>query len=161
MLNVDPCGDVLPSWNAMLKACAINNEGDMAIHLFEKMQEMSVKPDGITFTCLLTACCRSSLVIEGQNFFKGMKMYGIDPTVEHLACMVDILARSGHLSQAEKLFESLPHIPSKQMWTVLFNAYNIYAELELGERCFEHLRSLDRASCTDDYVSVETPRNHA
>ena len=106
---------------------------------------MSVKSDGITFTCLLTVCCQSSLVIEeGQNFLK-----------EHLACWLTFL------QQAEKLFESLPHIPSKQMWTVLLSACNIYAELELGERCFEHLRSLDQSSCVDDYASVETPRKYA
>ena len=79
MLNVDPCGDVLPSWNAMLKACAINNEGDMSIHLLEKMQEMSVKTDGITFIMSSYNMLWIKSGYHGPELFQGY------------ACMVDIL----------------------------------------------------------------------
>lgn len=135
------------SWNAMLKGFSINHEGNMAVHLFKEMQQQGVKPDAITFTCLFTACSRASLVLKGLEYFQAMmEDYGIVPTLEHLACMVDVLARSGHLHQAEKLFESLPHLPSKEMWTVLLSACKTFAEVELGQRCFEQLVWLDQES---------------
>lgn len=94
------------SWNAMIMGYGENHEGNMAIECFKDMQEQGVKPDAATFTCLLVACSHASLVLQGQEYFKVMKEeYKIEPTPQHYSCMVDLLARSGHVFEAERFAE--------------------------------------------------------
>eukprot|EP00250_Pteridium_aquilinum_P020324 c24785_g1_i1 orf=1161-3824(-) len=138
-----PCFDVV-AWSTMIKGYGLNHKGDMAVQCFESMQNQGVKPNAVTFTCLLMACSHASLVVDGHEFFKVMREnYGIFPLAEHYACMVDLLARSGHLFEAERLLESLCP-PSKETWAALLTACKTVGEVELGFRCFQELVKLDK-----------------
>eukprot|EP00250_Pteridium_aquilinum_P033133 c522_g1_i1 orf=1331-2977(-) len=128
------------SWNVMINGHGINEESSLAIKVFEDMQNEGIKPDATTFFCLLTACSRASLAHNGQEYFKMMEEnHRILPTVRHLVCIVDLFARSGRLLEAGKFLASLPHQPSKEMWTAFLNACKTYKEAEAGQRCFDQL----------------------
>lgn len=126
-------------WNALINGYGINEESDLAVEAFEIMQKEGVKPDAVTFLCLLTACSRTSLVLEGQGYVKTMiDAHGILPSAAHFMCNVDLLARSGRLCEADKFLKSIPCQPSKDMWTSLLSACKTY-EGEAGQRCFDQL----------------------
>eukprot|EP00250_Pteridium_aquilinum_P013580 c21434_g1_i2 orf=419-3316(+) len=133
-----PVQDVT-AYSAMIKGYGVNREGNMAVKCFEDMLGYGVKPDSVTFTCLLAACCHGSLVCEGQEYFKRMREdHGIEPTIEHYVCMVGLFARSGHLYEAERFLEMLCP-PSQRTWAALLSACKTYGEEELGSRSFQQL----------------------
>lgn len=128
------------SWNLMIKAFGVNQDGNMAIQYFKDMQEQGITPDTRTFVCLLMACSRAKMFNEGQELLKVMSdSFGLKPSSEHLTCMVDLFARSGFLSEAVKFLESLPSSPSRDMLTALLTACGIHERGDLGLKCFQQL----------------------
>jgi pentatricopeptide repeat protein len=97
--------DVVPS-NAM------HAHGKQALAHFEWMCEEGDINDA-TFVCLLSACSHASLVDEGLSYFDSMaSVYSISATVEHYACIVDLLGCSGHLQEALDLIQTMPFQPN-------------------------------------------------
>ncbi|CAN5964105.1 unnamed protein product [Sphagnum jensenii] len=65
VFNKMPSHDVI-SWNAILGGCAMHGHGNEALKLFEQMCEEGVKPDDITFVCLLSACSHAENMIKAM-----------------------------------------------------------------------------------------------
>eukprot|EP01018_Ginkgo_biloba_P030679 Gb_05648 [translate_table: standard] len=146
-----PQKDVV-SWTAMLVGYAIHGHGKQALTLFNKMQQAGMRPDDITFTAVLSACSHAGLVDEGFQYFDSMSQnYCIKPTVEHYACMIDLLGRAGHLDEAHDFINNMPLKPSASVWGALLGACSIYQNVELGERVSEHLFELEPTN-TGNYV---------
>lgn len=132
------------SWNSMLKAYALHGQTKEALNLFE---EMDVEPDASTFVALLSACSHVGLVKEGTNIFNDMfEKYGIVPQLDHYACMVDILARAGHLLEALKIIRKMPMEPDSVVWSALLGACRKHGESKLANFCVSKLRELDPES---------------
>eukprot|EP01018_Ginkgo_biloba_P000563 Gb_27437 [translate_table: standard] len=132
-----PHRDVV-SWNAIIAGYSQHGHGNKAIELFQQMQQESMKPNHITFVSVLSACSRVGLVDEGCRLFDSMNHdYGITPTVEHYACMVDLLGRAGHLDQANDLINSMPFKPGAFVWRNLLSACRIHGNMELGKHVAE------------------------
>lgn len=128
-------------WNAMMIACAQHSQTRHVFELFEEMEAEGVKPNGITFSCILYACSHTGLVKEGKHYFAKMKGYGIEPRSKHYASMVDLLSRAGKLQEAMKLIEEMPLQPTESAWGALLTGCRIHQETELGglvaDRVFE------------------------
>ena len=85
--------------NSMISAYSKHGEWPRCFELYNKMKQSGVKPDGVTFLGLLTACVNSSLVRKGWECLKEMReSYGYQPNQEHYGCMVDLRGRAGHIS---------------------------------------------------------------
>ncbi|XP_058075553.1 pentatricopeptide repeat-containing protein At1g08070, chloroplastic-like [Magnolia sinica] len=132
------------SWNAMMGGLAMHGEANRALDLFAQMQGFGVEPDEVTFICILTACNHVGLVDKGQHFFNCMSgVHGIEPKLEHYACMVDLLGRSGHLREAEELIKSMPMKPDAVVWGALLSASRVHHNVDLAERAAELLLVLE------------------
>ncbi|KAI5056028.1 hypothetical protein GOP47_0029549 [Adiantum capillus-veneris] len=132
------------SWNAIIKGYGMNHAGKKAVEYFEDMQKEGIKPDGVTFTCLLSACSHARLVGKGQEIFELMStVYGVIPTMDHYNCMIDILSRAGRIYEALRFIDSMPCSPSVDMWTALLSACKVHAETDLGFACFQQLVKAD------------------
>ncbi|KAL0365490.1 UNVERIFIED_CONTAM: putative pentatricopeptide repeat-containing protein [Sesamum angustifolium] len=71
-------------YNVMIAACAHHGYEDEAIHLFEEMIGQGLRPDGVTFIAILSACRHGGLVEAGENYFLSMtKDYAIPPEIDH------------------------------------------------------------------------------
>ncbi|XWS62612.1 hypothetical protein CRYUN_Cryun06bG0026100 [Craigia yunnanensis] len=102
------------SWNAMIGGYASHGFVIEALELFELMKRNKVQPTYITFISVLTACAHAGLVDEGGAYFKStVSEYGIEPTVEHCASLVDNVGRHGLLEEAMNLVKSMPFEPDK------------------------------------------------
>ncbi|KAJ7964441.1 Pentatricopeptide repeat-containing protein [Quillaja saponaria] len=107
----------LTSWNTMLAGYANNGHMKEALTLYDKMVKSGIKPDGITFIALLSGCSHSGLTEEGKRLFKTMKKeYGLFPSLEHYACLVDILGRAGKIKEALLVAENMPMEPGGSIW---------------------------------------------
>jgi pentatricopeptide repeat protein len=74
-----------------------------AIELFGRMQDRGVRPNEITFICVLGACARagSGLVGATKEIFRTMPtVHGVEPEVAHYGGMVDVLGHAGLLAVA-------------------------------------------------------------
>jgi pentatricopeptide repeat protein len=103
------------SWNTMLFAFAINGSASEALLMYESMKSHDVCPDEATFAVLLTACSHAGLLEKGGNIFESMvSAHGIQPKPEHLACVLDMYARSGNLTKAIEILNCYPETVKKR-----------------------------------------------
>ncbi|XP_058086467.1 pentatricopeptide repeat-containing protein At1g06140, mitochondrial-like [Magnolia sinica] len=138
----------LASWNSMIAAYGIHGDGISALWVFRELERFGAHPpNAITFLNVLTACGHSGLVKEGYACFNKMtRDYGIEPSMEHFACMVDLLGRSGRLKEAEDFIEEMPMRPGLAVWGALLGACALFGEIEIAERVVERLSVLDPGS---------------
>ncbi|KAL6559975.1 hypothetical protein OROGR_005092 [Orobanche gracilis] len=109
------------SWNSMLMGYATNGYGYEAVVLFREMRCQGVRPNEVTFTAVLSACDHCGLVEEGKNWFYVMKHdYYIEPGIEHYSCMIDLLARAGHIQEAIYLIDGVSNYRcDASMWSAI------------------------------------------
>ncbi|XP_050227171.1 pentatricopeptide repeat-containing protein At3g12770-like [Mercurialis annua] len=132
------------SWSSIIGACAYHGHAGDALKLFSQMKKEGIKPNGFTFTALLTACRHSGLVEEGRRVFESMtKDYSIVPCVKQCACVVDLLARAGCLIEAYEFVQNMRVAPDLDIWIALLSACKIYNNVELAELVAEKLFQLD------------------
>ncbi|RZC49290.1 hypothetical protein C5167_017723 [Papaver somniferum] len=75
-----------------------------ALDLYEEMLGTGLRPDGVTFVGVLCACSHAGLIDQGLHYFQSsMNTYKISPTAEHYGCIIDLLSRSGRLSEAYEI----------------------------------------------------------
>eukprot|EP01018_Ginkgo_biloba_P034142 Gb_28028 [translate_table: standard] len=132
------------SWSAMIAGYGMHGRGEDALELFSLMQQADVKPDDVTFVCVLSACSHAGLVDEGWRYFDSMiGDYCIKPRVEHYACIVDLLGRAGHLDEAWSFIEKMPLKADAGVWGALLSACVIHCNIELGEQVAVRIIDLD------------------
>lgn len=132
------------SWNAMLTACAQNGHGEETLDLFYQMYTTGFRPNNVSFTCVLTVCSHMGWVDVGRRHFMSIyRDYNIRPTMEHCACMIDLLGRAGCLEEAEDLVDSMPVGKLASVWTSLLAACRIHGDLQRGSRVADHFSELD------------------
>ncbi|XP_057841438.2 pentatricopeptide repeat-containing protein At4g02750 [Cryptomeria japonica] len=143
LFEIMPKRDVV-SWNAIIAGYAQHGYGKEALQFFEQMQHMGIKPNRITLIGVLSACSHAGLVNKGEHYFHSMtKDHGIAATVEHYACMVDLLGRAGHLVEAEDFVNNMPIEPNGRVWGALLGASRIHGNIELGQRAAENIFELE------------------
>nr|KJB18235.1 hypothetical protein B456_003G041200 [Gossypium raimondii] len=127
-------GACLVSWNTIISAFAQHGLCEKAVEFFNQMEVVGVKPDGVTFLSLLSACGHAGKVNESMDFFDLMvKEYGICPGPEHYSCLVDTLSRAGQLEKASEIIRSMPFEADAGVWGALLAACSVYLNVELGE----------------------------
>ncbi|CAM6073937.1 unnamed protein product [Sphagnum tenellum] len=132
------------AWNTMLGGYAMHGLAKEALELLERMCEQGVEVDNITLVALLSACSHLGLVDEGMHYYESMGLvYGVSSTVEHYACMVDLLGRAGHLDEAEDLIKTMPFEPNVAVWKALLGACRVCGNVEMGERIAKEVIGLD------------------
>lgn len=131
------------SWNVIIAGYGIHGHGHEAIELFELMQSSGCKPDSFTFIGLLMACSHAGLVTEGLKYHSQMQsLYGIEPKLEHYACVVDMLGRAGKLKDALSLVNEMPEEPDSGIWSSLLSSCRNYGDLDIGEKASRKLLEL-------------------
>ncbi|KAH7541792.1 hypothetical protein FEM48_Zijuj02G0005200 [Ziziphus jujuba var. spinosa] len=146
-------------WNSTYVQNGLWEEG---LKLYTLMLRKGVDLDWITIATSVRACAdlailklgcsHSGLVTEGKHYFSSMtKNFGISPTCEHFACMVDLLGRSGLLEQAKNLIDGMPFKPNSGVWGALLGACRMHRNSKLAEFAVKNLLELD-AKDSGSYV---------
>ncbi|KAF5204800.1 Pentatricopeptide repeat-containing protein [Thalictrum thalictroides] len=132
------------TWTAMLQALAENGFADESLNLFEEMKRTSaVAPTELMFLAVLFACSHCGLVDKAFKHFESMeRVYNLKPKNRHYTCMVDLLARSGRLREAEELINDIPFQPEANAWASLLSACSTYKNEEIAERTVTKLWEL-------------------
>ncbi|XP_050384227.1 pentatricopeptide repeat-containing protein At2g13600-like [Argentina anserina] len=132
------------SWTVMIQALAENGFAEGSLLLFEEMRRTSiVAPNELMLSSVLFACAHTGLIDEGLQYFNSMEcVYGIKPRGRHYTSVVDMLSRSGHLSEAEDIIESMPFEPEINAWAALLSGCNRYRNEKIAERTARKLLEL-------------------
>lgn len=136
------------SWNALSAGYARQGDWEAVLRCYKEMQMGHVKPNGVTFLSLLSACSHAGLVDLGVTlFFHMFKHHSVFPETEHYACMIDLLGRAGHFSMIEELLATMPTQPNLSTWLCLLAACRKHGEVCLGEHAFRHAIRLHPDHC--------------
>ncbi|WJZ88966.1 hypothetical protein VitviT2T_008219 [Vitis vinifera] len=132
------------SWNSLISSYGIHGFGRKAIQIFKEMIDQGLSPSPISFVSVLGACSHAGLVEEGKVLFESMvRGHKIFPSVEHYACMVDLLGRANRLDEAAKIIDDMRIEPGPKVWGSLLGSCRIHCNVELAERATSRLFELE------------------
>ncbi|XVF31136.1 hypothetical protein REPUB_Repub16aG0119500 [Reevesia pubescens] len=150
------------TWTAMGTGLAVHGMGKEALELLDAMEDSSIKPNPVTFTSLFLACCHAGLVEEGLHLFHNMRSrFGLKPQIQHYCCIVDLLGRAGHLSEAYDFIIEMPIKPDAILWRSLLSACNVHGDVAMAEKVGKILLRLEPPKSfvhmpvtSEDYVAL-------
>ena len=143
LFDMIPTKDLI-SWTVMIAGYGMHGFGSEAIAAFNEMRDAGIEPDEVSFVSILYACSHSGLLDEGWRFFNIMRNEcNIEPRLEHYACMVDLLSRTGNLSKAYKFVKIMPIEPDATIWGALLCGCRTYHDVKLAEKVAERVFELE------------------
>ncbi|KAG6513959.1 pentatricopeptide repeat-containing protein At4g21065-like [Zingiber officinale] len=143
------------AWTAMLFGLANHGRCEDALRLFYQMLEDGVRPNDRTITAVLSACRNAGKVAEGYRIYNYMHRYGLRPRIQHYGCMVDLLARAGHLDEAEGFLRRIPIEPDGIMWRTLIWASKLHGKFNHAERFMNEWKVLEKNSTkSENFVLI-------
>ncbi|XP_020267393.1 putative pentatricopeptide repeat-containing protein At1g68930 isoform X2 [Asparagus officinalis] len=132
------------SWTALVSGYAQFGKAKETIELFEMMLAKGVKPDGVTFIGVLSACSRAGLVEKGKNYFDSMiNDHKIVPLADHYTCMIDVFGRAGRLQEAKDFINQMPCSPDAIGWATLLSSCRVHNDIDIGKWAAESLLELE------------------
>lgn len=137
--------DVLPSrdvtsWNALIGAYAHKNDWAASLHWYERMQGTSIKPDGVTFLSVFSACCHTGLVKKGLEYLASMSRdHKLTPEIGHYSIVLELLGYAGEFARVEDLLSSMPVQPDLTIWLCLLGACQMHGNVKLGRHAYNQM----------------------
>ncbi|KAF5749379.1 pentatricopeptide repeat-containing protein [Tripterygium wilfordii] len=150
------------SWNAMISALAFHGRAQEALLLFKCMSEAgeTAHPNDITFVGLLSACVHAGLVDEGRQIFHVMSSsFGLIPKIEHYSCMVDLMARAGHIYEAWDFVAEMPGKPDEVVLGILLCACQKRRNVDVGEWVMQLLLDMEPSNSGNYIISSKIYAN--
>ncbi|KAM0954020.1 putative tetratricopeptide-like helical domain superfamily [Dioscorea sansibarensis] len=92
-------------WNAMIANLTQNGAELAAIKLVKEMQDSGECPNSITFTNVLPACARVSLLMQGREIHARAMRIGSNFDLFVSNALIDMYEKSGRLELAQNVFE--------------------------------------------------------
>ncbi|CAN1230437.1 Pentatricopeptide repeat-containing protein At5g46460, mitochondrial [Linum grandiflorum] len=146
------------SWNSIVQGCLDCGDLDTAGKLFDEMPERSI----VSWTTMVNGYMKAGRVKEaeghsgmlqkGKRLFEYITRYKSSSVdVQHYACMVDILGRSGKLDEAENLIRKMSVEPNSKVWLALLSACRVHSNIEMAERAAKEIIEID-PHCSAAYV---------
>lgn len=135
------------TWTTTIEGLARSGFETRALKLFHQMERQGTRPNEATFVSTLTACRQAGLVDDGCRFFKQMiEVYGIQPSIEHFASIVELLSKTGLLHQAEEFISVI--VPQERLiaYKTLLSACMSHSEINLGLKIADKLLQLGSVS---------------
>ncbi|XP_031475333.1 pentatricopeptide repeat-containing protein At3g46790, chloroplastic-like [Nymphaea colorata] len=131
-------------WNSIIGSYGFHGGAWEALELFSQMLETGVAPDDVTFVYVLSACSHAGCLARAWHYFDMMQNhFGILPTEEHCACVVDMLGRAGKLEEAMSFIRGMSLEPGLEVWGALLGACRIHNKIDLAEAAAKELFVLE------------------
>ncbi|CAO2817031.1 unnamed protein product [Amaranthus hypochondriacus] len=135
-------------WNSIIEGLAAHGHGKSAIAMFHKMLGENIKPNGVTFISVLSACTHAGLVEEGREIFRSMiNDFNILPEIKHYGCMVDLLCKAKCLRDALELIGSMKIEPNSVIWGAVLSGAKLCRNFEIAEIAVRKLMELEPDNC--------------
>lgn len=124
----------LVSWSAIIAGYGYHGKGETALRLYSQFLKSGIKPNHVIFLSVLSSCSHNGLVEQGLNIYESMtKDFGIEPNLEHHACVVDLLCRAGRVEEAYNVYKKKFSGPVLDILGIILDACRANANDELGD----------------------------
>lgn len=136
------------AYTSLILGLGNHGESMRALEFFKRMEDEGVRPNEVTFLCVLIACSRVGMVEQGLRIFGRMKdVYGIIPRSQHYGCLVDLLGRAGLVDEADEVVRKMPVEADEYVLGALLNACRFHGAVNLGKTTLDELsgRRLDHS----------------
>lgn len=144
------------SYSVVISGLASHGRGEEALGVFKQMLGEGLRPDDVVYVGVLSACSHAGLVEEGKKCFERMRIeHGIEPTIQHYGCLVDLMGRAGLVDEAHELIEGMPMKPNDVVWRSLLSACRIHQCVEVGEVAAGNLFKMKKQNA-GDYVMLSS-----
>ncbi|XP_024545543.1 pentatricopeptide repeat-containing protein At4g02750-like [Selaginella moellendorffii] len=95
------------SWSSMVAGYAQCGYSSESLAVFQEMDLEGMAPNEVTFVSIISACSHGGLLEDGRLYFVRMfQDYGIQPGMDHFACLADLLGRTGKVEEAKEIAAS-------------------------------------------------------
>ncbi|KAM0914122.1 hypothetical protein ACQ4PT_011679 [Festuca glaucescens] len=133
------------TWTSMMQAFANHGCASSTLQAFAQMLQHGHDPSSTTFTAALSACSHAGLVEKGQDIFGFIRhAYGLEPTIEHRTCLVDILSRAGRVREAMEVVDAVPpEMRDEAILRRLLGACMMHNEVDAAREVGEALAKSD------------------
>ncbi|XP_072980829.1 pentatricopeptide repeat-containing protein At5g50990 [Typha angustifolia] len=153
-----PCRDLV-SWNSMIAGLVKNLRPKEAMSIFGRMIGLSFKPDGFSFSAVLSACARLGARGYGEWVHSLMVENGVEFNHILNSAIIDMYAKCGGIEVAREIFNSIKrnHV---SIWNSMINGLAIHG---LGLDASEVFSKMEREGLTPDgvtFVAVLTACSH-
>ncbi|KAK8592251.1 hypothetical protein V6N13_062837 [Hibiscus sabdariffa] len=122
------------SWSTIIGGYGSHGKGETALSMYFEFLHSGMKPNKVIFLSTLAACSHSGLVDQGLSIFHSMSRdFGIQPGVEHCACIVDLLCRAGKVEEAYNFYKENFLEPTVDVLSMLLDTCRANDNLELAD----------------------------
>ncbi|XAR59084.1 hypothetical protein NMG60_11014727 [Bertholletia excelsa] len=130
-------------WTSMLGVYGRNGYFKEVITLYKGMLMEGIRPDGVAFVTIISACAHTGQMNLGIEYFKSMVSdFGLSPSPEHYSCMVHLLCQAGELDRAWKLVKEITCC-NISMWGALLTACGECGNIDLAKLAAQRALELD------------------
>ncbi|KAK6118543.1 hypothetical protein DH2020_047713 [Rehmannia glutinosa] len=137
-------GSNVVAWTALICGAAQHGYGQEALQMFDKMREVGVKPNELTFTGILTACVQAGLVDEGRKYFRLIEQCGLKPRIQHYGCMVDLFGKTGLLGEAYEVINTMPFEANVVIWSSFLSSCKLHKQFQMAEKVIDKVMRMVR-----------------
>lgn len=137
------------TWGAMMDGYAEHDEGNLALVLFERMQECGIEPNKPIFLSSLKGCGSAQALSGGRMLHSMIVKNMLECDMLIGSSLVDMYAKCGSLEEAQKVFDNLPK-QTVVSWSAIITGY---AEHGCGELALELFKKMKAANIHPDKVT--------
>ncbi|XP_031274957.1 pentatricopeptide repeat-containing protein At4g04370 [Pistacia vera] len=124
----------LVSWSSIIAGYGSHGRGEIALRMYEEFLHTGSEPNHVMFLAVLSACSHKGFVQQGLSIFQSMtRDFGVEPKLEHCACILDILCRAGRVEEAYDLYKGNFSDTSVDVLGILLDACRATGNWELGK----------------------------
>ncbi|KAH7302682.1 hypothetical protein KP509_23G082400 [Ceratopteris richardii] len=153
-----PLHDVV-SWTALIAGYCEQGQGEKAVSHFRRMKQKGFSPDAVTYSFILKAYGTMGETNKRQLYFDFLStMYGVIPSLQHLADLVALFACQG---QFNKMLILLKRIPSSDCILALINACKKWGNADLGRLAFENALEKNAGLAASEVLIGQILESHA
>ena len=113
---------VLEVWNAMIMGCAQFGHSHEALELFQKMWQLGMKPNHITYILLLKTCSPVVALDVGKLCHASCIESGDSKYIQVSSALVDMYSKCGSIEDAVKVFTGLS-MRDIVTWNAMMSGY--------------------------------------
>ncbi|GAB2276890.1 hypothetical protein Dimus_011601 [Dionaea muscipula] len=140
----DHKNDNVALWNAMLSGFSRHGRWRETMILFEKMQQIGLSPNEVSYVSVLSVCGHMGLVEEGLKYFDLLVVAdSVSQNAIHYSCLVDILCRAGRIRDAYNIVIQSMMPTTASMWGSFLSSCRKFGDLELAEIAAKHLFEME------------------
>lgn len=149
------------SWTTMMNGLVQNGCSEEAVHYLRKMQESELRPNVFSLTVALSACANLASLHLGRSvhgYIIRNEQHASSVSIE--TSLVDMYARCGDISKAEKVFKrkSYSELP---LYNAMISAYGLSGNVKEAITLYRSLEDMGIKPDNITFTNVLSACNHA